>query len=88
VGRAPASRRPQRAEPATVADLDALFRGDLRGTFRALDAAAHGLVGYGPRDADAPMTAADVRAVLCHRYAEELAASLPDALAATGATSD
>ncbi|GJG89328.1 hypothetical protein tb265_45090 [Gemmatimonadetes bacterium T265] len=68
-------------EPAAVADLYALFRGDLRGTFRALDEAAHELVGYGPRDADAPMTAADVRAVLRHRYAEELAASLPETLA-------
>ncbi len=76
-------KRPARApaEPAAVADLYALFRGDLRGTFRALDEAAHELVGYGPRDADAPMSVADVRAVLRHRYAEELAASLPESLA-------
>ncbi|HEY0777359.1 MAG TPA: AAA family ATPase, partial [Gemmatirosa sp.] len=75
--------RPVRApvEAAAVADLYALFRGNLRGTFRALDEAAHELVGYGPRNADAPMTAADVRAVLRQRYAEELAASLPEALA-------
>lgn len=71
-------KRPARApaEEAAVVELYALFRGDLRGTFRALDEAAHELVGYGSGDAAEPMTVADVRAVLRHRYAEEMAAAL------------
>lgn len=71
-------KRPVRApaDPVAVAELYALFRGDLRGTFRALDEAAHELVGYGSEDAAEPMTVQDVRAILRHRYAEEMAASL------------
>lgn len=57
-----------------------LFHGDLRGVLRALDEAAHELIGYGEDVAD-PMILSDIRSVLRPRYREEMEGSLSDATA-------
>jgi hypothetical protein len=63
-----------------VRELYTLFRGDLRGTLRALDEAAQELLGYGREGPAAPMALADVRAVLGRVYAEEMRHALTPAL--------
>ncbi len=67
-------------EPAVVRELYTLFRGDLRGMLRALDEASQELLGYGTEGLAAPMTLADVRAVLRRVYAEEMHSALTPAL--------
>lgn len=57
-----------------------LFHGDLRGVLRALDEAAHELIGYGEDVAD-PMNLPDVRSVLRPRYREEMEGNLSEATA-------
>lgn len=61
-------------------EVYALFHGDLRGGLRALDEAAHELIGYGEDVAD-PMTLSDIRSVLRPRYREEMEGNLSDATA-------
>lgn len=68
-------------ESEVVRELYALFRGDLRGTLRALDEAAQELLGFGAAGPAAPMTLADVRAVLRRVYAEEMGNALTPSLA-------
>jgi hypothetical protein len=65
-----------------VRELYTLFRGDLRGTLRALDEAAQELLGYGREGPAAPMALSDVRAVLGRVYAEEMRHALTPALRA------
>ena len=69
-------------ETDVVHELYTLFRGDLRGTLRALDEAAQELLGYGTDGPVAPMTLADVRAVLRRVYAEEMHDALTPTLLA------
>lgn len=75
-------KRPVRVpvESDVVRELYTLFRGDLRGTLRALDEAAQELLGYGTDGPVAPMALADVRAVLRRVYAEEMHNALTSAL--------
>jgi len=72
------SHKPTRAPVAAraVQALYALFHGDLRGTFAALDEAAHGLLGYGKRP-DAPLTLTDIQPFLRRRYEGDAAPVLP-----------
>lgn len=64
-------------DSAALARLYGLFAGDLRGTLRALDEAAHALVGYGA-EAASPMTWEDMLPVLRERYEREMADQLTD----------
>jgi DNA-binding transcriptional ArsR family regulator len=61
-----------------VDEVYSVFRGDLRGTLRALDHGAHALLGYGSRAA-APMTAEELRVVLQAVYVREAEAALTPA---------
>lgn len=72
------ARPPVEAEAAQ--EVYELFHGDLRGVLRALDEAAHELIGYGEEAAD-PMTFADIRTVLRPRYRDEMENNLSDATA-------
>lgn len=67
-------------DSAALARLYGLFAGDLRGTLRALDEAAHALVGYGA-EAASPMTWEDMLPVLRERYEREMTDQLTDAQA-------
>jgi hypothetical protein len=71
------SRRPVRAPVAddAVADLHALFGGNLRGLLLALEDAAAALIEYGGAAGD-PMSREDVRQVLRGRYQEGIEANL------------
>jgi hypothetical protein len=69
--------RPPVADDA-VADLHALFGGNLRGLLLALEDAAHALIEFGGAAGD-PMSRRDVRSVLRGRYQEGIEASLEPA---------
>lgn len=76
------SRKPPIApvERAAVAEVYELFRGDLRGTLRALEQAAERLAGYGD-PATAPMSAPDIRRILGPLYLAELGHAVPQSAA-------
>jgi hypothetical protein len=63
-----AARAP--AEPEAVAALYQLFRGDLRGTFTALDEATGELLGIGAGGPEAPLTLEDMTPFLVRRYSQ------------------
>lgn len=68
-------------EPRTAMEFYEIFQGDLRGVLRALDEAAHQLIGYGEARAVEPMHEREIREVLQPRYELEMESNLTEALA-------
>lgn len=68
-------------KPRTAVELYETFQGDLRGVLRALDEAAHQLIGYGEARAVEPMHEKEIREVLQPRYELEMESNLTEALA-------
>jgi hypothetical protein len=65
-------------EPVAIRQLHNVFAGDLRGLLRAVNYAANQLLGYLGNHGAAPMTAAQLHAVLQPHYAAEITASLSE----------